>query len=565
MKKIIAFLMIGFTALFMAACDGDEKDKKEPWEGALEVSREKYEEEGLYNVDKNDNNVADWKEEKVTIRFAPTHYWFSPEDNSDLQFSGFKPVVDAFMKKYPNITVEFSNVLTGLDDAQQLETLSAMAVDDVNSVPEVFQVNDPAATGVRNMAADLTPYLTTDEDYAKYVPAAFKASMENVSGSELISVPWGSAFQVVMINTSLLEEYNVAVPGQDWTYEDYQAAREKILSATKAGTCVFPGTIDFTEIGATYFDGTGFGYKGFDLENDKFKLAEATKFGEWLQEMADESSQGYDFPTLSDEQKESKCPGISSPWNSGLMAFQSYNSWDYAHNMKEIAEVNPEDKYVLYPFPKAPEGGYTTTRSYTDHIGVYSGIGEGGKAENLVKAEAAAELVKWITFSTEGLTAKYNAIYDGLHTPIADNYLGTTADHINDFHMGWPISTNEEVLKLHPMVKGFTAEQLNAENLDQKIKDDATQLEKTTASLVALKDVKQDMFASDLFKEQMSQATIYTRWILGFKNGADNLKIWEHIRDVMNETNASYKSVAETVDAVANQNVEEAKKQFTNN
>lgn len=538
MKKMMVSILTISTMLGLSAC-GTKSE--------TEQNREKYKE--YYNVDEDGNGVADWQEKEITINFAPLWGWIS--DN----LNGYQWQIDAFTEKYPNITVNIKDDLVGLADHEITDTL--IALDALGEMPDIFQTQNPTEIEANNLGLNILPYLETDEEFG-WVRENNKEAMWNKDKTEMVRMPFHNNIYLVIANTSILEAEGIEVPGYDWTYEEYEDIRSQVREKTKT-KCIFAGEISMDGIGPRYFDGLNPGFRGYDYETNSFQLSSATNFGEYMKRYAQASQRKEVWAQLSQSEKQAKCDGFDgNPFDTGQMVFREgiwQGTWDIQHHMNFLVNARPDDNIQLYPLPKAPEGGVTAPISYYDFMAIRRSL-----QTDKVKAEAVAELLKWITFKEEGMLAKYQAVYDNLKTPLdtsdkAENPR-VSAQVLYEMQNGWPITDNPNVINAYPYVKGFTEEDMSFDDIDSSITGEP--LERVKTSLKALELLASPMYKSKEFQESIQNATMYPRYIPGFREGADGMELYEHIAKEMINNGTAYSSIAKKLDEEANRRLEEA-------
>lgn len=439
MKKRVS-LFISFTliiSLLLSACS------KEP-ESTDPVGSDKNEAVGgnkqnaESGIDEDGNGVADWQEKQIELEIAFRHYGENDETNP-LFLNAQK-----FSEKYPNISVvRDRQFAVEQSDTDELEILTARAME--GTLPDIFYSPLSAEAYDRELTLDLTSYLETDSE-SKWISENAKNFMKTYDDKEIYGIPWMSVAQFPALNLKLLRENNITIPPYNWTYEDYEHLRAEVAKLTPNNP-VFPGMIDFIEIGTHYFDSIPNGWKGFNIDTRRFDYANSPKFGEWLDLVSKEGKQGLHFYDLSEEERAKKTGNLGWPWGDGLQAIDNVWMYSLSGDVNELVKTRKME-IDIYPMPKAPEGGTTNIRGFYDTLSLSSEL-----AKDPLKAEAAYQLLKWLTYGEEGLKSRWALI---------DEYIGLpedaplrAEDRLMDFIQGWPITTNPEVLKNHPLVKGF--------------------------------------------------------------------------------------------------------------
>lgn len=500
------------VTLNVLAYSCDEDPNQEICKTALDTARELYE-GTIYNVDLNSNGVPDWQEDTIELTMGYSYYGDDNEANAVWQN------VLKFMEQYPNITVTrdplFSSGWENGDDGllvlQEAALLSG-TLPDINHNPKGAETYD------KGMTLDLTPYIQTDEE-AEFITPNALSGMMTYDNLEMWGIPWQGVGPMVILNTGLLEALDIDLPGYDWTYAEYESLRNEVGAITNAGQCVFPGVIDFSIFGPNYFDSVPNGYKGYNTETQRFDFAGATAYGAWLESVATEAKQGWHFFDLDEADRETLCEGVSDSWTGGVRAINTVMLYEFNAGINTM--VNNGQTVDIYPYPVAPAGGSTATYTYHDYYSISKTL-----ESDRVKAEAAFQLTKWLTYGVEGLKSRWDLIYD------QDPALFASGDlYLMDYIQGWPITSNPEVLAMHPLVKGFPTDgPLDRYNFAA--------------------------FQNEAFQYQMSNANPYPRQTPAFASVANPFDPWT-IKDQMRDESLSFEDIAPNLQASMNEAIVE--------
>ncbi|AIO18872.1 hypothetical protein KQ51_00993 [Candidatus Izimaplasma bacterium HR1] len=483
----------------------EEDPTQEICKTPLDLAREEFE-GTIYNVDEDSNGVADWEEDTIELSMGWSYYEIEGTDN---------PVwssIQKFMEVYPNITVtRDERFTTGWEDGDNGLLLLQESALLEGSLPDIYFNPKAAETYDKGMTLDLNPYIRTDEEAQMITPNAL-AGMMTYDNREMWGIPWQGVGPLVVVNTSLLAEYGLTAPGYDWTYAEYEALRAVLGNLNTNDECVFPGVIDFSLFGANYFDGVPGGYKGYNIETQRFDFASATNYGTWLQTVATEAISGWHFYDLEETAREEKCPGIADSWVGGKRAINTMYLYEFNAKVNEM--VSRGFDIDIYPYPEAPTGGETATFTYHDYYSM-SKLLEADR----VKAEAAFQLIKWLTFGEEGLQARWDLI-DELNVPDGEgNSPFVNGDlYLMNYVQGWPITSNPDALANHPLVKGFAT--------------DSGGLDIFNFAAFQIED----------FQYQLSNANPYPRQIPAFASVANEFDPWD-IKDKMRDESLSWGDV----------------------
>ena len=498
--------------LSVLALTCDEDPEQESCKTALDKARELYE-GTIYNVDLDQNGTPDWQEDTIELSMGYSYYGDDNEANAVWQN------VLKFMEKYPNITVTrdplFSSGWENGDDGLLVLQEAALLA---GTLPDIIHNPKGAETYDKGMTIDLTPYIMTDEEAGYITPNALSGMM-TYDNLEMWGIPWQGVGPMVILNTGLLNALDIDLPGYDWTYAEYEALRNEVGAITNAGQCVFPGVIDFSIFGPNYFDSVPNGYKGYNSVTQRFDFAGATNYGAWLESVATEAKQGWHFFDLDEADREATCEGITDSWSGGKRAVNTIMLYSFNADINTM--VNNGQTVDIYPYPIAPAGGSTATYTYHDYYSISKTL-----ESDRVKAEAAFQLTKWLTYGLEGLESRWDLIYD------QDPALFASGDlYLMDYIQGWPITSNPAVLAMHPLVKGFPTDgPLNRYNFAA--------------------------FQNEAFQYQMSNANPYPRQTPAFASVANPFDPWT-IKDQMRDESLSFEDIAPNLQDTMNEAIVE--------
>jgi multiple sugar transport system substrate-binding protein len=520
----------GFTVsinavLSVVAETCEENPEQEICKTDVDRARELYE-GTIYNVDEDNNGTADWMEVNLELEMGFSYYGDVDEDNA-VWMNVLK-----FMEKYPNITVTrnplYSSGWEGGDDGLLLIQEAALLE---GTLPDIFFNPKGAETYDKGMTLDLTPYVDTDEE-AQFITPNALSGMRTYDNEEIWGIPWQGVGPMVAVNTGLLEDLGIAIPGYDWTYAEYEALRSEIGVITDAGQCVFPGVIDWEFGGANYFDSIPNGYRGYNIVTQRFDFARATNFGSWLEQVAAEAKRGWHYYDLEETDRELLCPDVTDSWTDGVRGVNTIYLWEF--NSAVNTMVNKNFEIDIYPYPVAPEGGETSTYIYHDYYSLSKLL-----EDDRVQAEAAFQLVKWLTFGVEGLESRWDLIDElNVLVPDANDATKMVSPFINgdrylmDFIQGWPITSNPAVLEMHPLVTGFDTD---SGGLDRY-------------NFAAFQNIA--------FQYQLSNGHPYPRQIPAFASVANDFYFWD-IKDQMRDEGLSWVDIAPSIEADLNEQIVE--------
>ncbi|WP_008826923.1 hypothetical protein [Haloplasma contractile] len=513
MKKLVTLMFATAVILTLAACGGNSGTQTtDPGNGfstnndlfgdkTVEEWKEYYGD--IIDIDEDDNGTPDWQEREMEIVYA-SHFYDDEDEYNTLFRNALK-----WADQYDNITVVRDQRFkkSAGDDFAQLELLVAAAQE--GTMPDIYYSPLSAEVYDQDLSLDLTPYLRTDEE-ATFIRQNAMDFMKSYDGEEIYGVAYMSVAQMPAINVGLLKENNIEVPGYDWTYEEYEALREKVGALTDAGNqCIYPGIIDFSQHGPNYFDSIPNGWMGFNLDTQRFDFESAEKFGEWFEQVAEEGDKGWHFYDLEEDQRPTACENFGWPWGDGKQAID--NIWFYSLSFDIDALVGERELEVdIYPMPEAPEGGQTALHAYYDTFSLSYEL-----EQDPVRAQAVYDLAKWLSYGEAGTAARWGLIDDDIaeHGESYDAFIedgGVEEDwptvhpstHLMDYIMGWPITANPTVMENHPFVKGFAED-----------------------SAFAIYNF--DAFKDPEFQKQLSDPVAYPRQIPAAAKAYTHLNTWD--------------------------------------
>lgn len=317
---------------------------------------------------------ADWRNEKITLTYAS---WADTELE--------EAMLARFMQKYPNITVTKDASINWPWD----ETLAAAA--SAGTLPDVFYVFNIPTSVQNEWLRPLDDIWALDPDAALvYKDMADTAVYHN----QRYAVPSFMFAQGVLVNKTIFEEYNVDLPGYDWTLDDMVRIARQISDPYNhfyglGGNQFFehwPAVLNHN-YGWNTWDGEKFNFTdplwvdayNTYLELRHLKVIEQMTAEEKLEVLGDQNA----WPLLQ-----------------GRIAMAIEMSWNVANLPREMRELGTGD-LDFYPYPAGPEGNRTYV--VLDYIGMSSVTKH---------PEAAFELMKWMTFGREGMLTRLDLVQE---------------------------------------------------------------------------------------------------------------------------------------------------------
>jgi len=161
--------------------------------------------------------------EATTEKGPVTIKWFMRWDNERVEIVA-KPVMAAFMKANPNITVEFENIGKGVDYYTKLNTLAA-----AGDMPDVTYLA-PHYVAIFASKAAIVPL---DElmrkngvDAGAYYPKVLNFYKRE---GKTFGLPIDAAALVMFYNKNMFDSAGVTYPKQGWTWKDLIALGKKFV------------------------------------------------------------------------------------------------------------------------------------------------------------------------------------------------------------------------------------------------------------------------------------------------------------------------------------------------
>ncbi len=361
--------------------------------------------------DEDHNGTPDWQEEEITLKYASWQH--TSADVVTIE----SLMVQEFMEKYPNITVEMQ--IVGSDEEWNA---NFMALAEAQTLPDVFLIRRLASFLPYNILADITEYYEHDPDTEFIFDSV--ADLGTYDGRRY-AVPTYIYPQIWIVNLDILEAAGIQIPGYDWTYEQMEAiaqaatnenthvigmygaefySRElpKILKL-RAATSPAEAAIANSWYAYTY-DGNQFNFDDPVFLNAMNDLSEAVTAGFCVAGLSPETLEDWYF----DSTFEPRYNGKVAVWRDA-----SWNAKNYFQQMLFNWDV--------YPGPNGVMGGNT------DIAGV---------SYTCLHKAAAYQLLKWMSYGEEGLLTRYQLFedYSEQVTISANNYGYPVVDYGIDYY-----------------------------------------------------------------------------------------------------------------------------------
>ncbi len=364
MKRIVmALLMIGFTVMITGCNQGN--DVPQP-------------------IDFNDDS---WMDEEVTITYAS---WNLIPEDSDL-FMGKKIehlMIEEFMREFPNITVEIIYVGS---DVNWTENFTAK-IGANEAIPDVFAVMDANSFINSEVLFDFSEYWDNDTDKDIIMDSIKDVGLYEKDGvSRRLIAPGTLSPYANFVTKTLADEMGVQMPSYNWTFDEFLAFAEAVTDEPQGKwgmeycnwEYIYPAMLN-PEYNYLTWDGERYNFddplflEGFQKSKDAVTAGYCK--GGWPEGEAERAAERV------------KYYGVPDLWPPvfGKIGTFVQPSWDMGW-FGPMLDANGIE-YDIYPGPNG------RTRAALNIHGM-SSITE--------HSRQAYELMKWMTFSEDGLRYKY--------------------------------------------------------------------------------------------------------------------------------------------------------------
>lgn len=391
MKKLLLIMVLGMFAFALAACDNTTT--KAPTTAApttvAPTTAQPTTQAPTTGAPTTAATTTGGVTQPTTTEYIPTkEIVLSYADWGDAELNQI--LIDAFEAKYPNITVELRQDITGSGAEFTGNLLNAQAA---GVLPDVFAI-DNVPTGYYNgMLLDITEYWDNDPETDLVYPNIAATAIYN--GSRY-AVPSFQFIKGIFINMNIFDTYNIPLPDYDWTYTEFIDIAREIRQTGKNdyiygidpwyGSLDFETTFpmqDYAEVGYNTWDGERFNFTSqawIDAYNLKLDL------------MAENVVAAF-------TEAEMAILGDIWPWYEGYIGLKIDGSWNLW--MVEQMWMDNGIELGFWPYPGGAAGQFPPT--ILDYQVVSS------QTENPVEAYM---LAKWMTFGREGWAVRLQAMQD---------------------------------------------------------------------------------------------------------------------------------------------------------
>lgn len=338
--------------------------------------------------DEDANGIEDWTEEEITLTYSTWQH--TSADIVTIE----SLMINAFMEKYPNITVEIQMMGASSEEWDA----NFIAASESGTVPDVFLINRIASFLPYNILADITEYYENDPD-TDYI-------FESVEGLGIYNetryaIPTFIYPTVWIVNLDILEAAGVAAPGYDWTYQQMEAIAQATTNENyhiigMYGTSFYnrelPKVLKIEAAATAEELAYANSWQSYSFDGEQFNFADEV-FLSAMNRMTDGLNAGFIVNELGPETLEEWYldPSFQPTYN-GKVALWREASWSVKTHFDEMLF-----NWDVYPGPNGVTGGNTDI---------------GGVSSTCEHKAAAYQLLKWMSFSKEGLLTRYQLFED---------------------------------------------------------------------------------------------------------------------------------------------------------
>lgn len=402
--KALMFVFLCISAVALIACKDDPVDPPTPDPGPgpgpiVDPDPHTWTENELF-WDADKNGIEDWQEEEITLTYATWQY------NNPDAVTIDTLMIEKFMEKYPNVHVEMQ--IVGEDEEWEANMLALLETEEI---PDVFLIRRLENMLPYGVLADLTDFYNHDEDTEYIFESVRDLGLYN---GRRYSVPSFIYPEIWIVNLDLLEQANLDAPSYEWTWGQMENIAKAASNQTTHVIGLY-GTDQYyfelpkiqkiknnEEVGMNWlaygYDGERFNYDDTAFINAMTMLETGMAEGWLVNQLNEEMLLDYYGETL-------------DPRYAGHVAIWRQPSWEF----KDYAD-DLQFNWDVYPGPSGVTGGNT------DIVGI----------SVFCEHQAAAyQLLKWMSYSEEGLVSRY-ALYEEFGDELyvsANNYPYPVVDY----------------------------------------------------------------------------------------------------------------------------------------
>jgi len=292
------------------------------------------------------------------------------------------------------------------------ETMARLVA--AGEMPDIIFLQNPQFPVQNNWVIDLNPFVANTPNFD--VPEAFTYQL--TLGDSLIGIPWLVFLHGVYVNLSVLDAENIPRPDYYWTIED---AIDIIQRGTRPGQSIGINQVgDFIQHIPPQMN-QNLGWAGFNHSTRQYELGDdwvraATiaadlarggfTMGEQLRAIGNYwyLEEGSPERAASQEARQAllwDMFGLEVDWHAHVMG--RYALWmDFSWSMGfHTNDLYVEHEWDFFPFPAYHRGQTPRPGIVVDPVGITT-VAQ--------YPEAAWEVVRWMTFDPQGLTARLDII-----------------------------------------------------------------------------------------------------------------------------------------------------------
>jgi multiple sugar transport system substrate-binding protein len=395
MKKTLVLLLLGLV-LTLSSCVNKTTDPTTQAPTTQPTTKQKSENDLFW--DKDENGIPDWQEEEITLTYSTWQYVDETTTIIDTL------MVEAFTQKYPNIHVDMKFVGPINVDYEWDTKIQELA--EVGDLPDVFLIYRLETALQYGLLSNITEYYNHDDD-TQYIFDSVKNA--GTYKGVRYAVPTFIYPSYWFVNLDILTNNNIAKPSYDWTWDQMEAIAQSCYNESEHIVGQYGVSSYWRELpkilsgqsswAAFTYDGEKFNFDSPYFEQSFEKLTQALSTHSVTAEYGAETLESY-YGSLD-----------FRPEYDGYAAIWCAPGWE-AKNYFDRMNFN----WDCYPAP----GGSTC-----------GNIDIAGVSSTCAHKEAAYQLLKWMSFSEEGLITRYSLYKDfsDVLYKSADNYPYPVVDY----------------------------------------------------------------------------------------------------------------------------------------
>ena len=161
----------------------------------------------------------------LTVGVFSDSYW---EVQNGYSYQILEDAINRFEEQNEGVQIEY---VSGVMKDDYIEWLSEQILQ--GTAPDIFFLPQENVCEFAEAGAlkDLTGMLEKDADFdsTRYYTSALQSGVYN---GELYALPYECAPRLMFVNKTILEQEGIAMPGEDWTFEDLYAICKKVTKDT---------------------------------------------------------------------------------------------------------------------------------------------------------------------------------------------------------------------------------------------------------------------------------------------------------------------------------------------